>query len=122
MQSLVDAFFSMESTAVISLLSRYSTSGLFKESQVDIDSSIETESPSDCVGDTSMLQGTGPAIAGRIASVNALLLQATMFGFIKEEAGRVAAEMPALLILLVGAPFLMLTILAVRGDFKMQNT
>ena len=47
MYSLLLVFLSIESTAAISLLSKYSTSGLFKESQVDIVSSIETEDPPD---------------------------------------------------------------------------
>lgn len=80
MKSLLDVFFSIESTAGTSLLSKYSTSGLFKESHVDIDSSIDTESPSDSVGEKSMLQetvivgteaaivGTEVAIVGRVAS------------------------------------------------------
>lgn len=37
----------------------YSTSGLLKESQVDIVSSIETETPSDLLGENSMLHSGG---------------------------------------------------------------
>ena len=49
----------MESIAVTSWLSIYSTSGLLKESQVDIVSSIETDTPSDLQGENSMLHGGG---------------------------------------------------------------
>lgn len=54
---LLNVFLSIESTAGTSLLSMYSTCGLLKESQVDIDSSIETETPSDSLGEKSMLHG-----------------------------------------------------------------
>lgn len=51
MQSMLHAFRAMDSTAAISLLSMYSTSGLFKESQVDMDSSMETDNESDIAGE-----------------------------------------------------------------------
>ncbi|KAK6138993.1 hypothetical protein DH2020_027263 [Rehmannia glutinosa] len=52
----------MESTAAISLLSMYSTSGLFNESQVDIDSSMEIEKKYDLSGDTFSLHENGATV------------------------------------------------------------
>lgn len=69
MKSLLHVFFSMESTVTASVLSKYSTSGLFKESQVDMDSSMDSESPSDSVGKKSMLQEEVVVMVGRGASV-----------------------------------------------------
>lgn len=59
----------MESTAEISLLSTYSISGLLKESQEDIVSSIETDIPSDLPGDTSMLLETGTATVATVGTI-----------------------------------------------------
>lgn len=61
MLRLQKVFLSIESTAGISVLSTYSISGLLKESQDDIVSSIETDIPSDLPGDKdkSMLLETG---------------------------------------------------------------
>jgi hypothetical protein len=60
MLRLQKVFLSIESTAGTSLLSTYSISGLLKESQDDIVSSIETDIPSDLPGDDkSILLETG---------------------------------------------------------------
>lgn len=53
MLRLLNVFLSIESTAATSLLSTYSMSGLLKESQEDIDSSVETDIVSDLLGETS---------------------------------------------------------------------
>lgn len=59
----------MESTAETSVLSTYSISGLLKESQEDIVSSMETDIPSDLPGDnTSKLLETGTAAATAAAT------------------------------------------------------
>lgn len=59
MLRLLKVFLSIESTVEISVLSIYSMSGLLKEWQEDIDSSIETDIPSDLLGETSILIETG---------------------------------------------------------------
>lgn len=119
MQSMFEAFLSMESTAAISPLSTYSTSGLFKESQVDIDSSIETENESDLSGDTSMLHemraATVLGIATSLFGKNVDLPTATVLCFTEVVAGRRAPE--KLGFVEAEDPFFMLTILVVHGTY-----
>jgi hypothetical protein len=83
MLSLLDVFLSIDSIAAMSLLSIYSTSGLFIESQVDIVSSIETDNPSDLDGDMSILLWTeGTMILDTVASflvTDVLLLKPVCF-------------------------------------------
>lgn len=121
MQSKFDAFLSIESSAS-SVLSMYSTSGLFKESQVDIDSSIEREHESDLSGDTFMLYETGAAIGldstTSLFGKDVALPIATMLCFTEEVGGRVAPEKFAFVE--VEDPFLMLTIFVEHGTYRIQ--
>lgn len=122
MQSMFDAFLSMDSTAARSLLSTYSTSGLFKESQVDMDSSIETEKESDLSGDIlKLLHETEAATA--LGMATSLLVEdedlpaGTAFCF---TGGR---KTPVKLALVeTEGPFFMLTILVVHGTYICSNS
>lgn len=121
MQSLLDVFLSMESTAVISLLSMYSTSGLFKESQVDIDSSIEIERLTDWSGETFIVHGAGATLilesTALLFEKAVFLLETTTLGFTLEQ-GRVGTE--KLAFVEAEDPFLTLTIFAVHGTYKFK--
>lgn len=75
MLRLVKVFLWIESTAEISVLSRYSTSGLLIESQEDTVSSIETDIPSDLLGETSMVLGTSTVIV--VTTVGAATAEAS---------------------------------------------
>lgn len=118
----------MESSGGTSLLSKYSTSGLLKESQTDIDSSIETEFASDLLGETSMLQETETAAAmlgALVLTFSSLLgkdvtLQGTgtvVLVFPFEDAGKKFPEMLVLALLAAGA-FLALASLVEQGTFR----
>lgn len=124
---------SIESIAWPSLLSIYSTSGLLKESQVDIVSSIETESPSDLLGESSMLQGTGMATepssllwtAVNFGKTSSLVWIEVTFGrttavdLTLKDADRLLPEIPLLLVL-AGDPFFTLAILLAHGTFRYE--
>lgn len=121
MQSMFDAFLSMDSTAARSLLSTYSTSGLFKESQVDIDSSIDTEKESDLSGDIfKLLHETAATALGMATSLlveDEDLPTGTAFCF---TGGR---NTPVKLAFVeTEGPFFMLTILVVHGTYICQNS
>lgn len=120
----------MESSGGTSLLSKYSTSGLLKESQTDIDSSIETEFASDLLGETSMLQETetetAAAMLGALVLTFSSLLgkDVTLQGtgtvvlvFPFEDAGKKFPEMLVLALLAAGA-FLALASLVEQGTFR----
>ena len=115
----------MESIAVTSWLSIYSTSGLLKESQVDIVSSIETDTPSDLLGENSMLHGGGGILKilgeGNTTSFP-LGKDATNLGS-KIELGLTLVEgktCPEKPTLLAGCVFLDLGILFEHGTFKFE--
>lgn len=121
-------FLSIESSGGTSLLSKYSTSGLLKESQTDVDSSIETEFASDLLGETSMLQetGTAAAMAGALVFTFSSLLGkdvtlqgtgTTVLVFPFEGAGKKFPEMLVLALLAAGA-FLALASLVEHGTFR----
>lgn len=114
MYRLLKVFLLIESIAGISLLSIYSTSGLLKESQVDIDSFKETDRPSDLLGETSMLYGVEiAATAGKIPSFRGteVTLQASIvLDFTFEGAGK-----EPVLVFEAGGPFLTLAILFEHG-------
>lgn len=101
----------------------YSTSGLLKESQLDIVSSIETEFPSDLLGETSMLHGPGKAkelgTASSLLGAGATFGRTTALGLTLKDAGRLLAETP-LLPLQAGGPFFTLAILFVQGTFRYE--
>ena len=100
MQRLLLVFLSTESTAGTSLLSTYSTSGLLKESQVDIVSSMETEAPSDLVGETAILLEI--AMASVLEKVVTLLGTTTLVVLTSSNVG----------------VFLVLTALVAQGTWK----
>lgn len=109
----------MESTAAASLLSIYSTSGLFNESQVDILSSIETDNPSDCGGDTLTWAG-GAIIRERVTLYVGTDESLTAHDF--EDWGNVLLVKPALVVVtLVELPFLTFSVLAGPDTFN-QNS
>lgn len=123
MQRLLNVFLSMESTGGTSLLSTYSTSGLLNESQVDIVSSNEAETPSDLVGDMSILEGAGTAV--KLGTVSLLLKRevillgtATSLDWMFKEAGKLSVESLALLV----QSFFTLAILVTHGTFISETT
>lgn len=101
----------------------YSTSGLLKESQVDIVSSMETEFPSDRSGDTSRPDGTGKAAEATVERVplffgrDVSLQGKTADGFAFKEEDDVFPVTPTVRELLVD-PFFALEILVAHGTFK----
>lgn len=76
----------------------YSTSGLLKESQVDIVSSMETDTPSDLLGENSMLHGGwgGKTTSFPRGKVVTTLGGKTELGFTVVE-GKTCPEKPTLL-------------------------
>lgn len=110
----------MEETAKSST-SIYSTSGLLKESDVDMVSSMETEIPSDRLGETSELQGAGRAItAERVPSLlrrDFSLRGKTRVGFTFKEEDDVFPVTSTLRGFLEG-PFFALEILVALGAFN----
>jgi hypothetical protein len=112
MYRLLKVFLLIESIAIISLLSIYSTSGLLKESQVDIDSSKEIERSSDLLGETSLLHGTETAATGgtlsSLVEIEITLQTPTALDFAFKNAGKV-------LLLEAGGPFFTLANLFENG-------
>lgn len=133
MHRLILVFLSTESTAGTSLLSMYSTSGLLKESHVDIVSSKETETPSDLVGETSILLET---VVAAFLENAVTLLGATTLGvlfvltwsragtlFVLTSSNAKAGVLFAgkfVLRVLAGEPFLALTIFDAQGTYKFE--
>ena len=123
MKRLLNVFLLIESTAGTSLLSMYSTSGLLKESQVDMVSSKETESPSDLLGETSMLHGAGmAAVLGTVSSLlgkDVTLLQGTSaLDLTLEDATKFLPENPIIPVL-AGGPFFAMEILVADDTFNL---
>lgn len=123
---MLNVFLLIELTAETSLLSTYSTSGLLKESQVDIVSSKETEKSSDLLGDISILHGAGAGTAAMAGTASSLLeREVTLEGTLKlgltfEDVGKLFVEIPTLLVQARG-PFFTLAILVVHGTFTCQK-
>lgn len=123
MKRLLNVFLLIESIAGTSLLSMYSTSGLLKESQVDMVSSKETESPSDLLGETSMLHGAGmAAVLGTVSSLlgkDVTLLQGTSaLDLTLEDAAKFLPENPIIPVL-AGGPFFAMEILVADDTFNL---
>lgn len=102
----------------------YSTSGLLKESQVDIVSSREIEIPSDLLGETSMLHGTGstaiPGTASSLLGTEVTLHVATAFGFAFKDGGKLFPEISVLMV--QAGPFFTLAILFELVAFTYKNS
>jgi hypothetical protein len=101
----------------------YSTSGLLKESQVDMVSSKETESPSDLLGETSMLHGAGmAAVVGTVSSLlgkDVILLQGiSPVDLTFEDAAKLLIENPMLPVQ-AGGPFFAMEILVADDTFNL---
>jgi hypothetical protein len=124
MKRLLNVFLLIESTAGTSLLSIYSTSGLLKESHVDMVSSKETESPSDLLGETSMLHGAGmAAVLGTVSSLllgkDVTLLQGTSaLDLTLEDAAKFLPENPIIPVL-AGGPFFAMETLVADDTFNL---
>lgn len=85
MFKLLIIFFWIESTSETSLLSRYSTSsGLLIESHEDVVSSIETNLPSDLLGETSMPLRTGTANVATVGAASFFCDKELAFGITTE--------------------------------------
>ncbi len=121
MWRLLKVFLSIESITGSSLLSRYSTSGLLKESQVDIVSSIETEASSfDLEGERLMLQRAGKIVligAALILGKTVIFGRRSELGFTFNDEGRAFPTEPVFKTV-VGCAFFIFAILFELGTLK----
>lgn len=119
---MLNVFLSIESGAGTSLLSMYSTSGLLKDSQVEIVSSTERECSSDLLGETAMLHCAGRAVTVETGIRNVssalraggFLLGTTTLDFTLEDRGKPLLEIAEVLFE-VEDNFLALAILVTYG-------
>lgn len=115
MLRLLNVFLSIESTAATSMLSTYSMSGLLKESQEDIDSSIETDIASDLLGETSTT-GAGTVTVATGGGASSLTGKELAFGKIAAPVGLTFANVGLLFPEHAGTTsFLVLANLAAHG-------